>query len=91
MQREAFEAELRQGGYVPDETQLPAGKTTTPHAHEFDVRALVLAGEITLTCRGERRTYRLGDQFSMTAGDSHEEAVGPEGVRYVFGRRHKGK
>jgi quercetin dioxygenase-like cupin family protein len=90
MEREAFEAELRREGYVPGESELPAGKTTSAHSHDFDVRALVLAGEISLTCGGERRTYRRGDEFRMTAGAAHEEEVGPEGVRYLVGRRAKG-
>ena len=51
------------------------------------MRALVLDGEITLTVSGDARTYRSGDVFTMAAGCAHAESVGPDGVRYLVGRR----
>ncbi|HXU66564.1 MAG TPA: cupin domain-containing protein, partial [Casimicrobiaceae bacterium] len=57
------------------------------HAHPFDVRALVLNGEITLTVEGVQYAYREGDIFVLPAGHRHAEAVGPAGVDYLVGRR----
>jgi quercetin dioxygenase-like cupin family protein len=57
------------------------------HTHDFDVRALVTSGEISITVDGTTQRYGLGDQFTMAAGRAHSEIVGPEGVTFVVGRR----
>jgi quercetin dioxygenase-like cupin family protein len=83
-----FEAGLKRDGYQRIETkELPRGHQAADHAHDFDVRALVLAGEITLTWSGAAQSFTAGQVFTMDAGCSHAEAVGPEGVRYLVGRR----
>jgi uncharacterized cupin superfamily protein len=89
MKDEQFEAALRRDGF--DDVQrrsLPPGTIVAAHAHPFDVRALVLNGEITLTVEGIEYAYREGDIFVLPAGYAHAEAVGPTGVDYLVGRRH---
>ena len=89
MKDEHFEAALRRDGF--DDVQrrkLPAGTVVAEHAHQFDVRALVLNGEITLTVEGIEYAYREGDVFVLPAGHRHAESVGPAGVDYLVGRRH---
>jgi quercetin dioxygenase-like cupin family protein len=90
MDRDAFEARLKAERY-PEirETELVPNCHNAEHNHPFDVLALVLEGEITLTVAGTARTYRSGDEFSMAAGCQHVEDVGPAGVRYLVGRRPK--
>ena len=84
----SFEARLRSDGYPEIRTnQLAPGCHNDAHSHPFDVRALVLQGEITLTVDGKARCYRAGEEFSMQAGCKHVEDVGPQGVRYLVGRR----
>jgi len=84
----SFEARLRTEGYPEIRTnQLKPNCHNAEHSHPFDVLALVLEGEITLTTEGSGRTYRAGDEFSMQAGCRHVEDVGPQGVRYLVGRR----
>ena len=89
MKREDFEKELGAHGYreIVDR-RMKAGQINPEHAHEFDARLLVLEGEMTIVCDGEERTYRTGDTLAMTAGRRHTERCGPEGVRYLAGRRH---
>ena len=83
-----FEARLRSEGYPEIRTnQLEPNRHNAEHSHPFDVLALVLEGEITLTRQGSKRTYRVGDEFVMEAGCKHVEDVGPQGVRYLVGRR----
>jgi quercetin dioxygenase-like cupin family protein len=85
----AFETALRKDGF--DEIfnrEYPPGFRAQDHTHSFDVRALVLGGEITLKVDGVARAYCTGDVFYMQAGCVHAEAVGPEGVTYLVGRRH---
>ena len=67
---------------------MEANAVNPEHAHEFDARLLVLEGEITIACEDEERTYRTGDTFAMAAGRRHAEHSGPEGVRYLAGRRY---
>jgi quercetin dioxygenase-like cupin family protein len=87
MTRDEFEAALRRDGYEVGESNLAPLTHNSDHAHDYDVRALVLAGEFTLTFGTERHTYRAGEIFACDRGNRHTEDVGPEGVRYVVGRR----
>jgi quercetin dioxygenase-like cupin family protein len=88
MDTTGFEAALVKDGYKDIETKaLRSDYRAREHSHPFDVRALVLAGEITLAWNGTARSFAAGDVFTMDAGCSHAEAAGPEGVRYLVGRR----
>lgn len=90
METEEFEAALAEQGYRDIETKsLLATYRAKEHSHSFDVRALVLAGEITLTVDGSARSYGAGDVLTMEAGCRHAEAVGRDGVRYLVGRRSR--
>lgn len=83
-----FETALKGAGYLDVEMkQAKADFATQPHSHPFDVRALVVDGDITLTTGGESRTYRVGDVFEMAAGCEHSERHGPQGTKYLVGRR----
>ena len=90
MKDEHFESALRRAGFDDIERKnLPAGTHVPEHAHPFDVRALVLDGEIRLTVDGDEYAYREGDIFVLPAGHRHAEAVGPAGVDYLVGRRRE--
>ena len=89
MDAKLFEQALRQDGFDEVQTrELPANTVNAEHEHPFDVRALVLDGEITLTVEGAPRAYHAGEVFTMAAGCRHVENVGPVGVRYLAGRKH---
>ena len=90
MNRADFESEVREQGYgeVVDR-RMEAGAFNPEHGHEFDARLLILEGEMTIVCDGEERTYRSGDTFAITAGRRHTERCGPQGVRYLAGRRYR--
>ena len=90
MNRVEFENELGAQGYreVVDR-RMEAGAINPEHAHEFDARLLILEGEVTIVCDGAEHTYRSGDTFAMAAGRRHTERCGPEGVRYLAGRRYQ--
>lgn len=83
-----FESRLRADGFREIETKGYApGIVNEEHQHPFEVRALVLEGDITLTSEDGTRTYGPGEVFTMAAGCAHAEAIGPGGVRYLVGRR----
>jgi quercetin dioxygenase-like cupin family protein len=84
-----FESALKRAGYLDVETkQAQPDLATPPHSHPFDVRALVLEGELTLVTGDRSRTYCAGEVFEMSAGCEHSERHGPAGTRYLVGRRH---
>jgi len=82
-----FEASLRRDGYQVETKKVPGNTTSKPHSHEFSVRALVLAGDITLTYEGQSRTFRAGEVFEMAAGCTHTEQYGPDGATSLVGRK----
>jgi len=90
MDRASFEARLKREGYLDTEIKRIAPNVVVPeHTHDFDVLAQVSAGEVTITCNGEARTYRPGDIVDVPAGVLHSEVYGPEGYTFLVGRRHK--
>ena len=90
MDRTTFENGLREQGYgeVVDRRMQPRQVNST-HAHEFDARLLVLEGALTIASEGGERTYLAGEVFEMPAGRRHSEIAGPDGARYIAGRRYQ--
>ena len=89
MDQATFEKELREQGYAEIVDRRMAADTLNPeHAHEFDARLLVLEGGMTIAAEGSERTYRAGETFAMSRGCRHSERSGPEGARYLAGRRY---
>ena len=90
MDIEAFKRQLIADGYleIVDKT-IEANLFIDTHTHPYDVRALVLEGSATIALSGdEGRTYRPGDILEVGAGREHTEAYGPDGYRFLVGRRH---
>jgi len=55
-------------GYLEVETiQRMPNVSRAPHAHPFDARGFILAGELTLTWEGQTYTFRAGETFDMPA------------------------
>ena len=90
MDTTTFEQALARDGYAEVETKsLAGGYQADEHSHPFDVRALVLEGDITLAWDGATRTFTAGEIFTMETFCPHTEVVGPAGVRYLVGRRRR--
>jgi quercetin dioxygenase-like cupin family protein len=76
-------------GYLEVETrQVRPNVSKPPHAHPFDARGLIVAGELTLTWEGQTHTFRVGETFDMPAGCMHSEQYGPEETTFLLGRRY---
>ena len=85
---ERFEERLKAEGYPEIRfNEYRPNQHNPEHTHPFDVHALVLEGDITLTVDGKATRYGVGDEFKMAAGCWHIEDIGPQGVRYLVGRR----
>lgn len=86
--REAFESDLRREGFDISHGGQKACVGEDLHAHDFDVRIMVLGGEITLTRDGKPETFKPGDCCEISAGCHHTTTVGSEGVAYVLGKAY---
>ena len=89
MNESEFRAALASEGFDDIEVRtIAANVHNKTHSHAFDVRALMIAGELTLSAQGKPATYRAGEIFTLTAGCEHVEQFGPQGATYLVGRRH---
>jgi quercetin dioxygenase-like cupin family protein len=84
--REAFENDLRREGFQVVHGGQPAGSAEELHAHDFDVRIMVLGGETTVTRDNKSETFQAGDHCEILSGCQHTTKVGPEGVAYIVGK-----
>lgn len=88
MDQTAFRSELARDGFDEAETRSMAPDLyNPPHSHPFEVRALMLTGELTLAWEDQQRTFRPGEIFVMAAGCEHTEWFGAEGATYLVGRK----
>jgi quercetin dioxygenase-like cupin family protein len=87
--REAFESDLRREGFEVMHGGQKGGFAEDLHAHDFDLRIMVLSGEITLTRENKPETFRGGDRCELPAGCQHTAQVGPEGVAYILGKAYR--
>jgi quercetin dioxygenase-like cupin family protein len=86
-----FAAGLRREGYQEVTTvEMKPGQVNPTHSHDFDAKALILKGDITIACGGDAKRYAAGDVFQVVAGTPHDERIGAEGVSYLVGRRRNG-
>lgn len=86
---DAFSTSARAQGFdeVVERQWRPDTRVDT-HTHSFAVKALVVQGEMWLTC-GERTLHLLpGDTFELEREVQHEERYGPDGATYWAARRN---
>jgi len=78
---------LREGFPEPVEVQqLPNGQLGM-HEHPFEVKALVVEGDITIVLDGLSKIYKVGDIFHLELKQPHAESYGSEGVKYLASRK----
>ncbi|MBC7938796.1 MAG: AraC family ligand binding domain-containing protein [Chitinophagaceae bacterium] len=58
------------------------------HTHPFAVKALMVSGDLWLTCDGDTRHLRAGDTFELPHEAPHAERYGPAGATFWAARRH---
>ncbi|GIZ50091.1 cupin domain-containing protein [Noviherbaspirillum aridicola] len=88
MEQEQFVDMLKAEGYAgPVSVTREPGGMLDSHVHPFEAKALILDGEIRIGTGNGARTYRRGEIFHLQANEAHTESYGPQGVRYLVGRR----
>ncbi len=86
----AFRDGLARDGFgEAEEKRWEPGTHNDTHGHDFDLRALVLDGELTIVEGGRSEAFGPGQVFTMTEDCLHEERIGPQGVRFLVGRRRR--
>ena len=89
MQQDAFEAELKTNGFTDIEMKSLAPRpANTGHAHDYDIRGLVLSGTFIVISDGKGATHHAGDIFAVPAGTSHQEEIGADGARILVGKKY---
>ena len=88
MDASSFETQLRNDGFGEIVNgEMKPNEVRKVHAHDYEVRGLVLEGGIVLTCDNEERSFGVGEVFTMEAGREHGERASPAGLRFIAGRR----
>ena len=64
------------------------GQELATHTHPFEVKALVVRGELALTCGGHTRRIVAGGAFELAREAPHAEHYGPQGATFWVARRH---
>jgi len=71
----------------PTLVEREAGGFLDTHAHPFEVKALVVSGQIDLVVDGVKSAYIAGDIFHLLANEVHTERYGNKGVQYWASRK----
>lgn len=88
MDASSFETKLRNDGFGEIVNgEMKPNELRKVHAHDYEVRGLVLEGGIVLTCDNEERSFGVGEIFTMEAGREHAERANSIGLRFIAGRR----
>jgi anti-sigma factor ChrR (cupin superfamily) len=83
-----FREQLRRQGFSRVYVwQDGSGRFYPDHTHDGLTAHMILDGEMTLTMRGESKTYRTGDRCDVPADALHAARMGPEGCRYMIGEK----
>jgi quercetin dioxygenase-like cupin family protein len=75
-----------EGWSVTEWTDEP-GVAYPAHAHPSREVRLVVDGSMTITADGVAHKLASGDRFDIDPDVEHSSVVGPDGVRYLAGRK----
>lgn len=88
MERDQFIELLAKEGFAEIATvEREAFGFLDMHSHPFEAKALILDGEIQLRIDDAEQICKKGQLFHLRANQPHSERYGPDGVRYVVGRK----
>jgi mannose-6-phosphate isomerase-like protein (cupin superfamily) len=86
---QAFESDLRREGFQVIHGGQQPNFSEDLHAHDFDVRIMVLSGEITVTRDNKPQVFHAGENCEIPCGCEHTVNVGSEGVAYLVGKAYR--
>lgn len=86
---EQFAAQARARGFDEVlERRWEPGTVLDEHTHPFGVDAVVVQGEMWLSCGAQTQHLKPGDPFVLDAHVPHAERYGAEGATYWVARRN---
>jgi mannose-6-phosphate isomerase-like protein (cupin superfamily) len=86
--QESLERQLREEGFLHTYVwQDGPNAFYSDHTHPVETAHIILEGEMTLTQRGQTRTYAVGERCDVPAGAVHSARMGPKGCRYLIGEK----
>lgn len=86
---EGFRAKALAAGFDEVlERQWAPNTVVDTHTHDFDVDAVLVRGEMWLSCQGGTAHLRAGDRFTLARQVPHGERYGAEGAAYWVARRN---
>ncbi len=86
--REAFLEGLQAAGFPPPvPLERDASYALDVHTHPFEAWGLILEGEFVIEVDGVATRFPAGRSFRLAAGVAHKEWAGPQGARYLAGRK----
>ncbi|MCZ4059036.1 cupin [Pantoea sp. LMR881] len=92
MTEQEFRKALAENGFdEPVLVERKPGTRLDNHMHPFEMMAFIMSGDITLFTEHSENTYQAGQIFHLQANELHREAFGPQGVRYLSGRKNSGQ
>lgn len=87
---ESFEKNARAEGFNEVTHRVWEPDTVLPeHTHPFDASAVVVQGEMWLTCEGATRHITPGGTFTLAKDTPHAERYGSQGASYWVARRNR--
>ena len=90
MTGEQFLSRLRAEGFPPPaDITRDAGDALDDHAHAFEAWGLVTEGEFFIEVEGVVSRFPAGHSFRLPPGTPHREWAGPQGARYLAGRKER--
>ncbi len=85
-----FETQARaQGADEVLERRWAANTVIDTHTHSFALKALVVQGEMWLSCGDETKHLQPGDRFELDRDVLHAERYGEQGTVFWVARRNK--
>lgn len=88
MDPQAFTQKLKDEGFEVVTVDRPANKSMDLHSHPFEAKAMIIEGEIRVVVDGRETHCKAGDTFHLDAHVVHTETYGPNGVKYIAGRKN---
>ena len=87
---ESFETQARAEGFNEGAQRVWEPNAVLPeHTHPFDASAVVVQGEMWLTCEGTTRHITAGGTFKLPKDTPHAERYGSQGASYWVARRNR--
>ena len=71
------------------EREWAPGQRLDTHSHPFAVRALVVRGDLQLTCGEQVLSLEAGQSFELKFDEPHAEQYGAQGATFWVARRNR--